>query len=131
MINLDKSDFKMSVFDTVYYFNGENVTAEVYVGLNAPEKFHELFGYISMTVKATARCHPDDSYDKEKGMQVARAKAEGRAYRLMRNELIRRWNTALDIMETLAPLKASFIEKAENCDEHNKEYVHRITGDVF
>lgn len=131
MMNFNKSNVKMTVFNTNYYFNGDNVTAEVNVCLDAPEKFYELFGNCYMIVKAVAKCSPYDKYSLEKGKQVARAKAEGRAYRLIKNELIRRWNSVIDTMESLAPLKANFIEKAENCEAHNKEYVKRITGDTF
>lgn len=129
MINFNVNDLKLSVLDTKYYFNGENVTAIVKVVLDAPYEFMELFGSIYFEVKDVAKCHPDDTYDRELGMRVARAKAEARAYRLAKDAVIRRWNGVLDTIESLAPLKTRFIDKAERCDEHNREYIKQITHD--
>ncbi len=132
MRNLDMTNIKMSVVDTKYYFNGDNVTCEVVAELKAPETlYRRLFDYWAtpLTVKATAKCHPDDKYSVAKGKKIAQAKAEGKAYIQMKNLILRKWDMLLDDIEALAPVKDKFVDKAIRCDEHNKSYISRITDD--
>ena len=129
MRNFDKSDIKLSFDETNFYCDGNNVTCELVVGFNAPMAFYLNLGSPYIKVKATAKCHPDDVFSYEKGKKIALAKAESRAYRLMKNELLRRWSSLLDNIEALAPLKNAFIDKALSCVEHNDKYIKGITND--
>lgn len=139
MINFDRSDIKMSVLNTDFYFNGENVTCEVTVTLKAPDllmkflvddydPFFDLGNYSRWKVKGTAKCHPDDEFDIEKGKKIAQAKAEAKAYLQLRTYVLNKWNTLLDIIEAAAPLKDKFVDKAEGCHTHNEEYISRISN---
>ena len=129
MVNFEKQNIKMSVLDTHFYYNGENITCKVDVELDAPDAYYFLCGGSFMSVCATAKCHPDDEFSIEKGKKIAQAKAEARAYVLLKNEMLRRWGKLLDTIEALALLKDGFIDKAEGCNEHNKAYIKRITND--
>lgn len=131
-MNLDRNDFKMSTISTKYYYNGDNVTVELAASLTAPNVFYPIFGYIYKVVKATAKCNPEDTYDKQMGEKIALARAEAKAYRQLCDEMKRRWKYVLEAIETLAPLKASFEEKTNNCVEHNERYVDALpTNDTY
>lgn len=125
-MNLDRNDIKLTTLDTEYFYDGNNVTAKLAATLKTPDVLSEIFGYFYIVVKATAKCHEDDTYDKSVGERIALARAEAKAYRLLSNELQRRWNHVLDAIETLSPVKADFQEKADNCFEHNARYCKEL-----
>lgn len=122
-MNLDRKDIKLSTLNTQYYYTGNNVTCELCVTTTAPEAFKELIGGVFMVVKATAKCHKDDTYNRKCGEKIALAKAEAKAYRLVSNEINRKWSRITDMIETLYPYKEAFTEKAEKSINHNAEYI--------
>ena len=125
-MNLDRNDIKLTTLGTEYFYDGNNVTAKLAATLKTPDVLSEIFGYFYIVVKATAKCHEDDTYDKNVGERIALARAEAKAYRLLSNELQRRWNHVLDAIEVLSPVKAAFQEKADNCVEHNARYTKEL-----
>lgn len=125
-MNLDRSDIKMSTIETKYFYNGDNVTCELFATLKTPDVFDALFGPIVKVVKATAKCHPDDGYNKKLGERIALARAESKAYRQLANEMNRRYEYVVEAIETLAPYRLAFNEKAEKCISHNAEYIKQI-----
>ena len=128
MNNFDRQNIKLSVIDEpVYYFNKNNVVAKVLTEVVGPSAFHNHFGSIFLIGKGVAKCHPDDKYSIEKGKKIARARAESNAYKEAKKEILDRWNNLLDIIESLAPLKSEFLTKADKCNQHNDEYIDRIT----
>lgn len=125
-MNLDRNDIKMSTVETNYYYNGDNVTCELVATLKAPEVFDNIFGPIFKVVKATAKCHKDDTYNQECGEKIALARAESKAYRQLNNEINRRWDYLLEAVEALLPYKMAFAAKAEKSIEHNATYVSEL-----
>lgn len=122
-MNLDRTDIKMSTLETNYYYNGNNVTCELFATLKTPDVFTALVGPIMKVVKATAKCHKDDTYSKELGERIALARAESKAYRQLANEMNRRYEYVVDAIESLAPYRMDFNHKAAKSISHNTEFV--------
>ena len=128
-MNLDRNDFKMRTVATEYFYNGNCVTVKLRAVFVVPVAFYSIFGFdmVQQTVKATAKCNPDDVYNIELGEKMALARAEARAYKLLSNKLNRMWQKAFETLEALKPLKDAFNEKAKNCAEHNAKYVDNLS----
>lgn len=129
-MNLDRNDIKMRTVSKQFYYNENNVTVELVCTLVTPDLFTEVFGPFYKVVKATAKCHADDKYDKTLGEKIALARAESKAYRLLTNEMKRRWNYLFETIEAVTPLRDAFYEKAENSIEHNERYVKELPSKV-
>lgn len=125
-MNLDRNDIKMSTIEQKFYYNGNNVTAEVVATLTVPDVFSNVFGPFYKVVKATAKCHPDDAYSVAVGEKMALARAEAKAYTQLANEMNRRWHWLEDALKALTPLRYDFMAKAANCVEHNEKYVAEL-----
>ena len=127
-MNLDRNDIKMSTLSTEYYYNGKNVTCELMATINAPYEFDVIFEneIFTVKVKATAKCHDDDVYNKTCGKKIALAKAESKAYRILANMINRKWAALMDAIETLYPCKEGFVAKAEKSIAHNNEYIKEL-----
>ena len=125
-MNLDRNDIKLTTLNTQYFYDGNNVTVKLSATLKTPEVLAEIFGPFYIVVKATAKCHEDDAYSKSVGERIALARAESKAYRLLSNDLQRRWKYVLDAVEVLAPVKDAFQDKADNCVEHNERYTKNL-----
>ena len=125
-MNLDRNDIKMSTINKVFYYNGNNVTVELFATLKTPDAMSDILGQFYKVVKATAKCHPEDVFSVAKGEKMALARAESKAYAQLSNELYRRWNHVTDALDSLTPLRDAFYEKANGCVEHNERYVRNL-----
>ena len=128
-MNLNRNDIKLTTLKNEFFYDGNNVTAKLLATLKIPDVLYDIFGDFPIVVKATAKCHEDDKYDKKTGERIALARAESKAYRLLSNELQRRWDYVLEAIETLNPVRIAFIEKANNCVEHNTRYCKELVKD--
>ncbi len=73
--------------------------------------------------RACARCHNDDVFNSEVGKKIARAKAEAKAYKQAL------FYTKLCLKPELRKVNdlIAFMNKANRCMSHNKEYIQRIS----
>lgn len=133
-VKFDRNDIKLSNIENLFYKNGENVTCVASGYLTGPNEFMQLLGFEPswyMELKSTARLNPNDEYVEGIGEKVAQAKAESRLYRLQANDLKRRYEHLLDVIEALKPLVNNFLDKADGCVEHNERYIQRITSPEY
>ena len=139
MKKLDSNfNFKLSFYEPEFIIDEEN--KEVWCTLayrlnldgnkklaNAIKSISELYlndnynaicnEFCSTTV---ARPHPEDEFDKEVGMKVARAKSEAYAYKYM-SRLLK--NLSEVFTEDLTNMVKSFNEKEQNVIESNTKYI--------
>jgi len=127
--NFDRFDICMSVSKTTYEFNGKSVTATVTGKAKTPKAFQNIFGDIEVVGTATAKCHPDDTFNQELGCKIAEAKAEAKAYKLMANAINKKWAEHMDAIEGLYPMKVNFSSKATRCVKHNNKYIKFLTAE--
>lgn len=76
-----------------------------------------------ISAEYTTRCHPDDTFDAERGKRIALARAENMLYAQASNhvsEVIRDLNDMLQAC-------TKFAEKSVYCRAHNVDYVDSLT----
>lgn len=136
-----KFNFKLSFYEPEYIVDEEN--KEVWCTLcyrlnldgnsklaNAIKRISELYlndnynaivnDFCSTTV---ARPHPEDEFDKEVGMKVARAKSEVYAYKYM-SKLLKKLSNVFT--EDLNNMVKYFSEKEQNVVESNTKYIAKF-----
>lgn len=132
-MNFDIKKIKLTENGVRFFHNGRNTTCEYSYYLNIPEQIVEGTGLVMSyplfdVIKATVKCHNDDKYDEKLGEELALAKAEARAYKLVKNKLLRMIDYMRDLHESFLPLVEEFAEKADRSIEHNMKYMERISG---
>jgi hypothetical protein len=110
-----------------YTVNGNEVTCELLYYIEAPNEYHQIFGFIVGKTLGVAKCHPDDTFSEETGRKIALAKAEAKAYLQAKREMEKRWANVVNTLNGLEDMFSDFTEKAVRAAEHNKEYIERIT----
>lgn len=70
-----------------------------------------------------ARCNKGDKFDANIGMKIALARAEMKAYQLANKEIKIKYERFKKKTDELK----EFIDKANHCIEHNKEYIKKIS----
>lgn len=110
-----------------YTVNGNEVTCELLYYIEAPNEYHQIFGFVVGKTLGVAKCHPDDTFSEETGRKIALAKAEAKAYLQAKREMEKRWANVIDTLNALEDMFSDFTEKAVRAAEHNKEYIERIT----
>ena len=73
--------------------------------------------------KGIAVCNPDDKFDAEFGIKIARAKAESNAYTNASKRLNKRMNYLRKIVHDLDFMAADFDFKKAEVNVHNNEYI--------
>lgn len=128
-----KSKFKLSVTNTEYFINQakKTVTCKMKFGLDGPEQAMRLFhdymfvfdqDVIPNEIIATAKLGPEDTFDEEVGMKIARAKAETAMYRRVGRAMYR---FGRYMASSLAHTQ-DMLEKAANVIEHNNKYLEKF-----
>lgn len=125
-MNFDRTNIKVETISTIYYYNGNNVTAEIIVAAKMPEALAALVGVVYKTIKATAKCHAEDNYDKKIGEKMALARAEAKAYRQVANTINTAYYELNDALISLKPIIEEFNAKAEKSVAHNDRYVKEL-----
>lgn len=125
-MNFDRTNIKVETIDTTYYYNGNNVTVEILVKAKMPEVLTSLVGVIYKTVKATAKCHAEDKYDRKMGEKMALARAEAKAYDQVANVINTAYDELTDALTSLKPIVEEFNAKAEKSVAHNETYVKEL-----
>lgn len=85
-----------------------------------------LFCYCAMNkflVVGEATCNKEDKFDANIGMKIALARAEMKAYHFVNKTMKAKYE---QYKKKTNELK-EFIDKANHCIEHNKEYIKKIT----
>lgn len=128
------NEIKLSFTDYQYYINQakNTVTCKVICNLNCPLNVSRLYSELRFlddslnlqyldrfVVRATAHLNPSDEFDEEKGMNIARAKAESIAYEKVRKHLKKLHKTLHEVNCHIT----DFANKALNVIYHNDEYL--------
>jgi len=121
--NFDRFDIAMSIYKREYKYSGKNVTCTISAKAKTPKAFENIFGTIEVVADSTAKCHPDDAFDKELGEKIAEAKAEAKAYKQVATSINKKWATLMDTIEGIYPMKVNFNSKANRCIKHNAKYI--------
>ena len=144
--NYDGSKFKLQIANEQYFINEEKRTITVVadVRITVPEFITRTInpqqmpnGYVpawqtlfweeeAVRMRHTAKCSPDDEWDVDKGMKIAMAALEAKAYRSMAKRLVKwseRFNGFLMHVDTLI---GDFMSKAKNAAEHDEKYIQDI-----
>jgi len=121
--NFDRFDIAMSIYKREYTYSGKNVTCKISARAKTPKAYENIFGKIEVVAESTATCHPDDEFDKELGEKIAEAKAEAKAYKQIAAIINKKWNSLMDVVEGIYPMKVNFTSKANRCIKHNAKYI--------
>jgi hypothetical protein len=122
------NNIKLSVVGRQYFFNKKKktVTCKMSYKLKMDKSIENAFTYLmkrnpclTQTVSSTAYLADGDTFDKKKGMQVARAKAESMAYK----EMVLLMNSLRDILNNIEMGIIEFGFKVYDTINHNKEYL--------
>lgn len=122
------NNIKLSVIDCQYFINEKKktVTCKMFYALKMDVSMENVFAcllkeypYCAQAVVATAYLADGDTFDKKKGMQVARAKAESMAYK----EMVPLMSNLRDILNNIEMGITEFGFKAYDTINHNKEYL--------
>lgn len=74
-------------------------------------------------VAEKARCNKGDKFDANIGMKIALARAEMKAYKVANKEIKIKYERFKKKTDELK----EFIDKANHCIKHNKEYIKKIS----
>lgn len=122
------NNIKLSVIDCQYFFNEKKktVTCKMFYKLKMDKSIESAFRFLTgkyphcpQCVITTAYLAKGDTFDKKKGTQVARAKAESMAYK----EMVLLMNSLRDILNNIEMGIIEFGFKAYDTINHNKEYL--------
>lgn len=123
---------KLITDETRFYINKEKRTVACKMSgyVNFPFNNDEynpfyVFNDIKDTVVATAKCHPDDDFDIEKGQRIARARAESKLYSKICRGGMRK------MMRYVFEFEAAhrdFLDKAAGVIINNGNYINKILG---
>lgn len=131
---MDKQ-FKISVIETEYFTNvkKKTVTCKIYYKIKTSDyrqnyvidglnTFVDGGMYVNnvYTAVATAKTFPGDEFDKHKGEQISRAKAESMAYNRVSNFFVRLHNW---YAENIASPMTEFTQKSLDVISHNDKYI--------
>lgn len=123
---------KLQVVDTTFYIN--EIKKTVTCRMSGCLKYHQFedgdgnplfLPSIFHTVTATAKCHPDDIFDVDKGRRIAKAKAEIKLYREIINGHL---NRIMKHIDTFADAYGNFLMKAIGAIKANGKYIDKILG---
>lgn len=123
---------KLSIYDIEYHVNHnkKRVGCKITYRLNGDPKFMRVLGEFMVVTKdpieweltAYANLDPQDNFNVETGMKVARAKAESQAYNRVRGLLAR--YVDFNYLNTIQI--GRFVTKANATVEHNDEYLSKF-----
>lgn len=123
---------KLIVDETKFYINEEKRTVACKMSGYVNFPYHNdgcnpfyTFNHIVDTVVATAKCHPDDDFDIEKGKRIARARAESKLYSKICKGGMR--ETMRYVFEFEAAHR-DFLDKAAGVIVNNGNYIDKILG---
>lgn len=124
--------FKLSVCNTEFYINRKKnrVRCKLDFDIKWNPKYQGLLRLFMVwnrdpfesEVLAEANLDPQDVFDVEKGMKVARAKAESMAYRKTYKLLERFMEDVLNMANDVK----DFQDKARSTIEHNNKYIEQF-----
>ena len=118
---------KLSETDCEYFINEEKktVSCKMFYRLKMDSDMNIVFAHLfdeypfyPESVTATTHLSEGDTFDVNKGMQVARAKAETIAYKIARKNV----KKLSDKLASMLVCTNDFENRAEDVINHNKEY---------
>ncbi len=122
---------KLSFGSVKYFFKGNTITAVIKVTIPETLKWvkcldsYLYIGDNKFTAVGIAVCHPTDQYDKEKGMRIARARAESNAYVRFKEILSKQIKCVDDFELSLIVAK----NKSDEYIQHQKDYIESLLDD--
>ena len=129
---MNRDDFKLSIYDIEYHVNQKKkrVGCRISYRLKGDPKFIAmLYEFIRLTMDpveweltAYATTSPEDEFNVDTGMKIARAKAESMAYCRVKNLLGR----FFDFNHNLTLKAVEFATKAFDTIDHNEEYISKF-----
>ena len=129
---IDRNGFKIQIKEVGSYVDEKNKRCVKVVDwrLVAPDAFNTINEHGNFNIcgraKGVSVLHNEDKFDAEKGLKIARARAESNAYFNASTIVSKRVSHAMAALINLESLAKLFAYKSNAIVNHNNEYISRV-----
>ena len=129
---IDRNGFKIQINEVGSYVDEKNKRCVKIVNwrLVVPTAFETINEYNNYNIHGRAKgvsvLHNEDKFDAEKGLKIARARAESNAYFNASTIVSKRIRNAMAALVHLEEMANKFVDKSDAIVQHNDEYITRV-----